>query len=194
MYYVQPSEKFFSPCCLINPRHPGGIGVSSLSFDAMINQYFGYWQVLSKAPHEIGDLQHQYVLARCVCMRKNYVRVDDLKAGKSKSCGCGKSRELLKVVGTTHNRWTILELGPVINTHRYAKCRCSCGYTSLLRLTSVLRGHSKSCGCYKVEQTTNYFRSLKAQNDLSSKAIKRPQHCGDNGKLSDCTDHTHLHP
>jgi hypothetical protein len=98
------------------------------------------------------------------------------------------------VVGTTHNRWTILELGPVINTHRYAKCRCSCGYTSLLRLTSVLRGASKSCGCYKAEQTTNYFRSLKAQNGLSSKTYKGLDYHRDNGKLSDCSDHAHLHP
>lgn len=163
------------------------------SFDPMINQYFGYWQVLSKLPPRAID-DHPYYLCRCVCMRQRYVRADDLKAGKSKSCGCGKSRELLKLIGTTHNRWTILELGPIINTHRYAKCRCSCGYTSLQRVSAVLRGASKSCGCYKVEQTTKYFANRKAQHGISSQTNERSEHRGDNGQLPDCSDHAHLHP
>ena len=124
----------------------------------MINKYFGYWHVLSHAPRNIGDLQHQYVLARCVCMRKKYVRTDDLKSGKSKSCGCSRSRKLLELIGTTHNRWTILELGPVINTHRYARCMCSCGYVADVRIAEVVKGNTKSCGCYGVERLAEYYK------------------------------------
>ena len=117
-------------------------------------EYYGYWRIIGVSPKEIGDGHHKYYRCQCVCSSILHVREDDLKNGKSKSCGCSKSVYLKSFIGHRFNRWTVLSIGPIVNTHRLAKCKCECGYVADLRLSSVKNGNTKSCGCLRNERVS----------------------------------------
>lgn len=110
---------------------------------------FHYWKVLKKSPDFIGDGNHKYYYCLCVCHSTKHVRSDDLIRGTSKSCGCQKSKDLMSIVGKKFGRWKVLELGKMIDSHRYALCRCECGFRSEVRISSLKQGQTKSCGCYR---------------------------------------------
>ena len=112
-----------------------------------VNKQFGYWTVLGESSPKIIKSDKKHWHCRCVCNRKFHVRADSVTSGKSKSCGCRRSEDLSKFEGQKFNSWTILSIGIIRNTHRYAMCRCDCGYVAEVRLSSVRCGTSTSCGC-----------------------------------------------
>lgn len=138
-----------------------------------MREFYGYWRVIKKSPDDIGDPYQTYVYCQCVCCRQQHVRLDDLTSGKSKSCGCSRSRNLLQVVGQQFNRWTVLSLGQIRNTHRYVTCRCECGYVADLRLSSVKLGKTKSCGCYRNEQVSIAVKAGWKKGKYTSNWLKK---------------------
>ena len=50
-------------------------------------EQYGYWTVLDECCR-YGT--RTYWKCRCVCGEEKFVRIDDLNAGKTKSCGCKK--------------------------------------------------------------------------------------------------------
>lgn len=58
--------------------------------------------------------------------------------------------KLNDLTGKQFGRWTVLgrELGRKLV---YWECRCECGRTGLVSSNSLLRSHSKSCGCFRDE-------------------------------------------
>lgn len=114
-----------------------------------MREYYAFWRVLDPSPSHVGaGDHHRYWQCQCVCSVKKHVREDDLKSGKSKSCGCRKSTKLLNDVGKRFNRWEILAIEDVKQGgHRYVSVRCDCGYLATRRLSSIKQGASKSCGC-----------------------------------------------
>lgn len=54
-----------------------------------------------------------------------------------------------KLIGEQFGRWTIVEAIP----HGFSKCVCICGNYKTLRTSHLLRGASKSCGCYARDVT-----------------------------------------
>lgn len=131
----------------------------------MLSRTFNYWTVLSESPPDIGDPNKKYLYCQCVCCRKRHVREDDLKSGKSKSCGCSRSLQLLNIVGQKFNHWTVLSIGKIINTHRYVKCRCDCGFIADLRFSAIKQNQSKSCGCTRAKRN----RDINYQQTQSQK-------------------------
>jgi len=121
------------------------------------DQHFTYWRTLYKSPKVLGGPNRTYWYCQCICNSKHHVRADQLVNGKSKSCGCLKSAYLFNCENKQFNCWTVLKIDKIINTHRYALCRCVCGYESLRRLSSIKQGASKSCGC----QPKNYPKTTK---------------------------------
>lgn len=57
--------------------------------------------------------------------------------------------------GQRFNRLTVIEYS-YSNDHgeRVWKCKCDCGNISFATSHNLVSGHTKSCGCYVVEQTT----------------------------------------
>lgn len=56
--------------------------------------------------------------------------------------------------GDRYERWTIIgEANKGYGTRRF-KCRCDCGNISIVRLTHLRQGVSKSCGCLAKELST----------------------------------------
>lgn len=121
----------------------------------MINKQFNYWKVIGESPKGLGDPYKKYWFCQCVCCVKKHVREDDLKSGKSKSCGCSRSTYLLNYIGQKFHHWKILSIGSIRNNHRYVKCECDCGYLADIRLSAIKTNQSKSCGCSKQKRSSH---------------------------------------
>ena len=57
--------------------------------------------------------------------------------------------------GTRYGRWTLInEASNATNQDRRFECICDCGNKGIVRLADLRNGHSKSCGCFKIDLTT----------------------------------------
>lgn len=56
------------------------------------------------------------------------------------------------LTGRRFNRYTVLEYVETRHGAAYYKCRCDCGVEKIVMGTALKSGHTKSCGCLKVEK------------------------------------------
>lgn len=90
-------------------------------------------------------------LCQCDCGNKKVITQDDLKSGKTNSCGCLKKEIMSKksfkdLTGKQFGEWTVLELcGKNKYMERLWKCKCSCGAIAEVTSRSLIGGYSKSC-------------------------------------------------
>lgn len=105
------------------------------------------------------EARGRYYLCRCDCGSEKIVRLDQLRSGKTKSCGClnhertserrtddltGKQFGRLTVIGRSHTRHKT-------QGHVMWLCRCACGRTVEVLSKYLTGGETKSCGCWKAE-------------------------------------------
>lgn len=62
-------------------------------------------------------------------------------------------------VGAVYAQLTVLEELPSAGPRRYWLCRCSCGKELSIRQDGLKSGHTKSCGCLRVEAAAANGRS-----------------------------------
>lgn len=94
-------------------------------------------------------------LCECDCGNEVVVRRSNLISGKTKSCGCIRREDL---TGKRFGRLTVLKHDYVdYNGISFWKCVCDCGNEVVVRSTSLKNGMTKSCGCYKREQSSQRF-------------------------------------
>lgn len=74
-------------------------------------------------------------------------------------------------IGNKYNRWTILQFSHIKNRRYYYKCKCDCGNTNIIDISSVVNGRSKSCGCYKREVDAEKGRKMLTKHNLSNTKI-----------------------
>lgn len=96
-------------------------------------------------------------LCRCDCGEECVVTAHELKAGKTKSCGCRRTFELRQrktdISGMKIGRLTAL----YATERRDAKgsvfwhCRCDCGNELDVTEDGLVHGNYRSCGCLKQE-------------------------------------------
>lgn len=93
------------------------------------------------------------------CVSMQWIR-KELRKGLVPDCGCGEREKWSKkYIGKTYNYLTIIErdeeykkkINPV-NANAYYKCRCKCGNIISGRITAIVNGEIKSCGCLKDKQ------------------------------------------
>jgi len=51
------------------------------------------------------------------------------------------------LTGQTFGRLTVLSFSHRHKGHRFVKCKCECGNTTIVRKTHLTSGNTKSCGC-----------------------------------------------
>lgn len=143
------------------------------------------------------------------CVSMQWIR-KEIKKGVIPDCGCGEREEWSKkYIGKTYNYLTILErdeeykkkIDPV-NANAYYKCKCKCGNIISARITAIVNGEIKSCGCLKEQQdkinlipntmrdlTGQRFGKLVALSPFKNKKYKKNEywwHCKcDCGKTHD---------
>lgn len=118
-----------------------------------------------------GGGKERVVLCQCDC-GSNPVerRLTDLNSGKTTSCGCKKGKTKSEItIGEKYGRLTIIkEIEPRMssagNKNRRMLCKCDCGKEVEVSLTNLRRGHTKSCGCYKIEKIIDVGKEKKKYN------------------------------
>jgi hypothetical protein len=89
---------------------------------------------------------------QCDCGTTKQYQVHNLVGGMSTSCGCSSSnwgsRNLL---GKKFGRLTVVGQSFRQGKRRYWPCSCECGNTVHIVTNRLLSGHTKSCGCLKID-------------------------------------------
>lgn len=105
----------------------------------------------------VGKDVHGYALWKCKCDCGNeaIVRGTAMRREEVKSCGCLHKPNLS---GQRFGRLTaIKEVGANERRHNLWKCKCDCGNEAVVTATSLLSGHTKSCGCLMREVNSRQF-------------------------------------
>lgn len=146
--------------------------------ETKIGQRFGILTVIKDSSQRYRG----HVVYECLCDCGRVKMVASLKLNpKTKSCGClhhvkGRklkprgpkpiSEKILKRIGITINRLTLLELEKKIDCSLQAILKCSCGNTITKPYREFIKGRVKSCGCISKE------RSLRAKEKRDAEPIK----------------------
>jgi len=110
-------------------------------------QRFGKLQVLRLLEKRTKNGQTRW-LCQCECGAKSKVRKYDLLLGKTRSCGCLRHACLdisrrrfgrLKAIRPLKNRDN--------SGQRLWLCQCDCGGSAKVRISDLIRGKTRSCGC-----------------------------------------------
>ena len=136
----------------------------------LIGTQINKWTVLDIVEHRNKDKGYVYATCQCICGTVRDVRLSKLLNGTCQDCGCGhqdRLKELIKqkyayLTNTTINGWTILEIIPPIGkrTTAYAMCKCRCGTIKEVKISYILNGQSKDCGCGR----KNTLREMRTNN------------------------------
>lgn len=118
----------------------------------LTGQKFGRWTVLR---FDKKDTYGTRWMCRCDCGNIASVLASNLRAGKSKSCGClisevrkqklTEQREDLS--GKTFGYLRVIEWAGVQKKYSMWKCQCICGNITMAPGTRLLNGSRTSCGC-----------------------------------------------
>lgn len=60
-------------------------------------------------------------------------------------------RKRIDMTGRKYGRLTVIELDRRENNHTFWKCRCDCGNIAIIDGAKLRNGHTKSCGCFRLE-------------------------------------------
>jgi hypothetical protein len=107
---------------------------------------------LTAIKYMYSEKGQRYWLFKCDCGREKNIRIVSVTAGKVKSCGCiAENRRIVKDKNNLENKkFNNLKL---IQFHHKGKggeywtCVCDCGNTKIIKLSDVVGGKIKSCGC-----------------------------------------------
>lgn len=110
-----------------------------------------HWKV------KCNDCSNTYVIIRSSITGKKPI-------SKCQKCFLNKLHKSRRVclLGKKFGRLTVIEyLGQDKNRVGTWLCQCECGELRVLLSTPLTTGHTKSCGCYHRESTSNRFRGSK---------------------------------
>lgn len=116
-------------------------------FIELSGQCFGRLLVLGRELRQrtLGCGQ-AYWACLCDCGEIACVRSQDLRLGKTKSCGCGRRSTV--TVGHRSGQLTTLKMvGRTKLGVPLWRCRCTCGKTCVKTSSFLKNGHVRSCGC-----------------------------------------------
>lgn len=145
---------------------------------------YAEWTVVGPAERR---RTRSYTKCRCSCGLVREVCTQNLRNGKSRSCGHtiykdGTRTPLLPIeVGTKISRWTVVhrEEGFPRGGARWL-CRCECGRERIISALSLRNGASQSCGCLALEVRKKCKFTAQEANDrrIFNRYHNRAKHCG----------------
>lgn len=126
------------------------------------NQKFGKLVVIKRSGTKTNADGSKKALWLCKCDCGNYTEVitNNLKSGKTKSCGCVRNKDKLKnLIGQKFGRLTVIKRDENSKTnHTMWICKCECGKVKRVDSSNLIRGTTLSCGCYKKEKISKIKR------------------------------------
>lgn len=95
-------------------------------------------------------------LCLCSCGVSKTVSGSDLRCGKTTSCGCYNRglKRFEDLSGRRFGRFTVLKKSESRKQRRYWLCRCDCGVIKYADASNLKLGTTKSCGCWKRDNTS----------------------------------------
>jgi hypothetical protein len=128
----------------------------------LTGRVFGYLTVLEFGGR--GKRGQARWLCKCVCGKIKIIDAADLKKGTTLSCGCKKGeliskRNIRELAGQKFNRWTVISFFGIKNGKAWWNCKCDCGVEKAVDGTRLTGGGSQSCGCARVDFTSNMSRT-----------------------------------
>lgn len=116
-------------------------------FKSVLGQPFGDWTVIEEK--ERGH--NRRAKCRCTCGREAMVRVSSLMSGTSTCCNSCKGFE--SAIGEIYGKLTVMTESET-GKNRHVIRECDCGRKDFsVQLTSLIFGHTKSCGCMKLRES-----------------------------------------
>ena len=109
----------------------------------LLNQVFSRLQVIDSAPSKNGKT---YWLCKCACGNTCIARADQLKSGRTKSCGCLNKEQQLSlgkhnIQDITNQKFGHLTAIKRLNSRQNAAlgydwlCQCDCGNSTIVSIT-----------------------------------------------------------
>lgn len=103
----------------------------------------------------LGTNSHRNMVWECQCDCGNtaHVTIGSLLSGNTKSCGCLRNGGViggrpLDISGQRFGRLVAIKrVGRDANRQSLWLCKCDCGKEVVVRMKSLRRGDTKSCGC-----------------------------------------------
>ena len=116
-------------------------------FKDLTGQKFGRLTVLSRADNKQNGSTRW--LCQCECGKQKTILGSSLVSGHTKSCGCNQhSRIAQDLTGQKFGRLTVLSRADnEQNGNTRWLCQCDCGKQKTVLGSSLVSGHTKSCGC-----------------------------------------------
>ena len=118
-----------------------------------LTQKFGMLTVLQEEKNEKG---YRACLCRCGCGNIKTVYKSNLVSGRTKSCGCLEKANREKYSDLRGKRFgRLVAVAPTdqrIDGNVVWPCRCDCGGIAFVAGRNLVRGDTKSCGCYLKEK------------------------------------------
>lgn len=111
----------------------------------LTGKVFGKWVVLEKIRDNKNRIRYK---CKCQCGNTLLMAVGDL--ARSQQCkSCSKTKDL---TGQRFGRLVVIEfIKPTDKSRTYCVCLCNCGNSVEVKSTSLVQGHTKSCGCLHKE-------------------------------------------
>lgn len=147
----------------------------------MAGQRFGRLQVIELDMNK--KINHKaYWICKCDCGNIVSIRGQDLRQGKTKSCGCymkecSSTNTTPNMVGQKFHKLTVIKRVGSRRNHSLWECQCECGKTILVTRDSLISGNVKSCGCLNsygesiiedilINNNVNYIKQFSFQDLL----------------------------
>lgn len=150
----------------------------------LTGQKFGFLTVIRRGENRNG---RSCWVCRCICGTEKVVTAHDLKAGKTKSCGCVKNIYL-----SEHNRVNLSgkrfgKIRAIYPTDKrdskgsvYWHCICDCGREKDITASSLVHGNIKSCGCLRAERRKNIYKELHMVDGTCVEMLEKRKYRRDN--------------
>lgn len=116
----------------------------------MLGNRYGHLTVVGEAENtNAGQAKWK---CQCDCGNTTIVRGQDLRNGKTQSCGCKYgfvSPKFENLAGKRFGKWEVISRAENDKTRKTTKwiCKCECGNIKTLEAYTLKSGNSKSCGC-----------------------------------------------
>lgn len=152
-------------------------------FNDLTGQQFGDIKVLGMDEEATALTPQKYgrrlITWKCQCVKcgdiRSRRRSELNKIKKINKSGCSRCHGIW-LVGQKFGRLTVIEdLGyPKDGSGRKLKCLCDCGKETIISQSSVIGGHTKSCGCFAIEKTIerDKARSVRGGDSIDPEYIR----------------------
>jgi len=121
-------------------------------FIDLTGKRFGKWLVIKRVDNDKFGSACWW--CKCACGEERKVFSRSLIHGKSAGCG---DCEFADLIGKKFSRWTVVSRTRRRN-RTYLLCKCDCGNEREIMAYDLIKGKTKSCGCYAREITSKIKR------------------------------------